>query len=81
MPCIGAQLQQKLQLDYKTNIIHSCQKIDLYGIPTTKDLKKPHSSIQVGRVEMWRGMERYREVERYRKGWNGRSTERHGDTK
>ena len=38
-----SQLQQKLQLDYKS-IIQVSQKIELYRSPTTKDLKKPHSS-------------------------------------
>ena len=42
--------------DYKTNFIQNNQKIKLYGNPTTKDLKKPHSSRWVG------GVERQREV-------------------
>ena len=29
----------------------NCQKIELYGIPTTKDLKKLYSSRQVGGAE------------------------------
>ena len=38
---------------------HNCQKIKLYGSPTTKELKKKHSSIPVGGAEMvvgWRGL-------------------------
>ena len=35
--CLQAQLQQKLQLNYRTNIAQICQKIKLYGSPTTKD--------------------------------------------
>ena len=57
-----AQLQQKLQLDYKTNITQIHQKIEPYRSPTTKDLKKPHSSRQVGEEEMQRGVERCGEV-------------------
>ena len=38
----------KLQLNYGTNIRQNCQKIELYGSLTTKELKKPHSSTQVG---------------------------------
>ena len=43
-----AQLEQKLQLDYKTNITQICQKTELYGNLTTKDLEKPHSPRRVG---------------------------------
>ena len=57
MPSLLTQLQQKLQLDYKTNITQICQKIELYGILTAKDLKKTHSSRQVGRAEAQRGAE------------------------
>ena len=42
-PCL-IQLQQKLQLDYKTSITQNSQKTVLYGNPTTKGLKKPDSS-------------------------------------
>ena len=48
-----AQPQQKLQLDYKTNITQKHHKIELKGSPTTKELKKPHSSRWVGVLEMW----------------------------
>ena len=40
---LHAQLQQKLQLDYKTNITQIHQKIELPESLTTKKLKKPHS--------------------------------------
>ena len=43
--------KKKLQLDLKTNDTQNHQKIELYGSPTTKDLKKPHSSRQVGGEE------------------------------
>ena len=48
----------KTTLDYKTNITQKCQKIKLCGTPTTKDLKKSHSSRQVGGVETWSGAEK-----------------------
>ena len=62
MLCFLAQLQKKLHLDYKTNITQNHQKIKLYGSLTTKDLKKLHSSRQVGRVETWREVESHGEV-------------------
>ena len=46
---------------------HNCQKIELYGSPTTKDLKKPHSSIQIGGAQFQRQMERHRDVVWYGK--------------
>ena len=49
-----AQPQQKLQLDYKTDITQNRHKIELYGSPTTKELKKTQSSRQVAGAEMWR---------------------------
>ena len=52
MLCLFSQPQKELQLDLKTNKTQNCQKIELYVSLTTKDLKKPHSSRQVGRVEM-----------------------------
>ena len=59
------QLQQKLQVGYKTNITQIHQKIELYGSPTTKDLKKPHSSRRVGEAEMWKDRERWRGLGRH----------------
>ena len=72
MPCLLTQLEKKLQLDYKTNITQECQKIELYGSLTTKDLKKPHSSTQIGGVETWRCTERHREVEICEEAWRCR---------
>ena len=54
---LHAQLQQKLKLNYKTNITQICHKIELYGSLTTEDLKKPHSSRWVGGEETWRHRE------------------------
>ena len=42
------QPQKKLQLNNKTTIFQNCQKIELVGSPATKELKKSHSSRQVG---------------------------------
>ena len=39
-----AHPQKELQLNLKTNNTQNCQKIKLYGSPTTKDLKKPQTS-------------------------------------
>ena len=36
----------------KTKSNQNCQKIDVYGSPTIKELKKKHSSRLVGGVEM-----------------------------
>ena len=54
------QPQRELQLDLKANDSQNHQKIELYGSLTTKDLKKPNSSRQVGGVEMWICAERHR---------------------
>ena len=51
MPCLLAQLQKNY--NYTTNNI----RIELYGSLTTKDFKKPHSSTQVGGMELWRWAE------------------------
>ena len=44
----------------KTKGNQNCQKIELYGSPTTKELKKKHSSRPVGGAETnskaWRGL-------------------------
>ena len=50
--------KKESQLNLKTNKTQNCQKIELYGSPTTKDLKKPHSSRCVGEVEIWKWVER-----------------------
>ena len=49
------QPQKELQLDLKTNNTQNHQKIKLYGSPTTKNLKKPHSFRRVGGAEGQRG--------------------------
>ena len=36
----------------RTNNTQNHQKIEIYGSQTTKDLKKPHSSRQIGGVEL-----------------------------
>ena len=47
-----AQPQKELQLDFKTN--KNRQKIELDGSLTSKNLKKPYSSRQIGGAEMQR---------------------------
>ena len=42
----------KRTTNLKTKTNQNCQKIKLYGSPTTKELKKKHSSRPVGGVEM-----------------------------
>ena len=58
------QPQTELQRNPKTNNTQTCQKIELYGSLTTKDLKKPHSSRRVGGEEMrsWGGVVRRHSV-------------------
>ena len=46
--------QKELQLNLKTNNTQNCQKIELYGSLTTKDLKKPQSSKWAGGAETQR---------------------------
>ena len=41
----------KITAKYRTNITQNHEKIKIYGSPTTKELKKPHSSKQVGGTE------------------------------
>ena len=60
MLCLLMQPQKELQIDLKTSNTQNHQKTELYGSPTTKDLKKPHSSRWIGGVEMHRQAERYR---------------------
>ena len=47
-----AQPQKELQLDFKTN--KNRQKIELDGSLTSKNLKKPYSSRQIGGAETQR---------------------------
>ena len=50
-PCTNTT---KLQLNYRTIITQNCQKIELYGSGTTKELKKPHSPRWIGGGKGWR---------------------------
>ena len=56
------QLQRELQPFLKTNNNQNCQKIELYGNLTSKDLKKPLSSRRVGGVESQRQTERCKDA-------------------
>ena len=62
MLCLLVQPQRELQLNLKTNNTQNCQKIELYGSLTTKDLKQPHSSRHVGGTEMQRRVEKQGDV-------------------
>ena len=44
--------KRRTTTNLKTKNNQNCQKIELYGSPTTKELKKKHSSIPVGRTDM-----------------------------
>ena len=61
MLCLLMQPQKELQIDLKTSNTQNHQKTELYGSPTTKDLKKPHSSRWIGGAKMWRQVERCRD--------------------
>ena len=65
---LHGQLQQKLQLVYKTNITQIHQKIQLYGSQITKDLKQPHLSRLVGGAETQWHREVWRCTERQQNG-------------
>ena len=43
--------KRRITTNLKTKNNHNCQKIKLYGSPTTKELKKKHSFRLVGGVE------------------------------
>ena len=58
------QLQQKLQLDHKTNITQICQKIELYGSPTTKGQMSRKSKHEEKCREAQRGGEVRRGTEK-----------------
>ena len=49
---------QKKDNKFKNKNNQNCQKIELYGSPTTKEIKKKHSSRPVGGVEMGSWVER-----------------------
>ena len=62
----------------KTKNSQNCQKIQLYGSPTTKELKKKHSSILVGAAETAARTERAcGKAEARRPGWAWRQLEDH----
>ena len=66
------------------NITQNCQKIELYGSPTTKDLKKPYSSRWVGGVSPYFSEPLHVSVPLHsRDEWRGTETwsgsERYGD--
>ena len=50
MLCLLAQPKKNNKFKNKNN--QNCQKIELYGSPTTKEFKKKHSSRQVAGAEM-----------------------------
>ena len=50
MPTCTTKRRTTTNLKTKNN--QTCQKIKLYGIPTTKELEKEHSSRLVGGAEM-----------------------------
>ena len=49
--------QKKDNNKFKNKNNQNCQTVELYGSPTTKELKKKHSSRPVGRAEIgsWGG--------------------------
>ena len=49
---------RRITTNVKTKNTQNCQKIVLYGSPTTKDLKKLFSSRWVGEVELGSWVER-----------------------
>ena len=50
--CVCLHNQTKDNNKFKNKNNQNCQKIKLYGSPTTKELKKKHSSRLVGGAEM-----------------------------
>ena len=50
--------QKKDNDNLKTKNNQNCQKVELYGSPTTKELKKKHSSRLVDGVETGSGVDR-----------------------
>ena len=45
------RITKRRTTNFKTKNNQNCQKIELYGSPTTKELKERHSSRLVGGVE------------------------------
>ena len=52
--------KRRTTTNFKTKNNQNCQKIEPYGSPTTKELKKKHSSRPVGGAEMGSRVERTR---------------------
>ena len=50
--------KRKTTTNLKNKNNQNCQKIELYGGPTTKELKKKHSTRSVGRAEWGSWVER-----------------------
>ena len=67
-PCT---VKRRIITNLKTKYNQTCQKIELYGNPTTKELKKKHSCRSVGEAEMgsWDG-----EDLQQGRGWQSRRT-------
>ena len=64
---------KRITTNLKTKNSQNCQKIELCGSPTTKDLKKTHSSRPIGRAQLWKQAERWCSMERWRWwGWQQR---------
>ena len=57
-------------------MIQNNQKIELYGSLTTKELKKSHSSRQIGGAEMQRDAESPRDVNKNGEVQRGMETQR-----
>ena len=58
MPPCTTKRRTTTNLKTKTKKTQNCQKIELYGSLTTKELKKKHSSRPVGGAEMGSQVER-----------------------
>ena len=52
--------KRRTTTNLKTKNNENCQKFELYGNPTTKELKKKHSSKLLGRAETGSQVERTR---------------------
>ena len=49
---VPPRTNKRTTTNLKTKNNQNCQKIELYGSPTTKELKEKHSSRPVGGVEL-----------------------------
>ena len=57
LPCTT---KRRTTTNLKTKNNQNCQEIELYGSPTTKEIKKKHSFRQVGGIETGSWVERTR---------------------